>query len=135
MTRAIRRHIASICVFALVLQLGLSLPTLSGLVLCVGSDGHVAVESGGAGSCGPLAQQRAIGCEELGYAAPCSDTPLDGGAAVSAASLRAGDLDVPLASAPAFVLIPLPVTGASVHAHATSLAHSSRTHRSIILRL
>ena len=130
-----RRHIEAIAVFTLTLQLVLSLPASADLVLCVGSDGHVAVEGGGPSGCGPLGQPAKIGCDELGYPAPCSDAPLDNSQLVSGASPRAGDSDASLALAPVFALSSPPVAAASTRPLATAVANPSSTHRRVILRL
>ena len=129
-----RRHLAPLTVLALVLQLGLSLPAFAGLVLCVGSDGHVAVESGGAAGCGPAAQSPTNGCDELGCTEPCSDTPLDG-SKLSAASPRAGDAGTSLPLAPALVPNPARLTAANARALTAAFVDPSRLHRSLTLRL
>jgi len=129
-----RRQLAPLVFLALVLQLGLSLPAFAGLVLCVGSDGHVAVEGGGASGCGPVAQSPTNGCDELGYPAPCNDTPLDG-SELSAASPRAGDAGTSLALAPAFVPNSARLTAANARALTAAFADPSRSQRSLTLRL
>ena len=130
-----RRHIEAIAALTLALQLALSLPMSAGLVLCVGSDGHVAVESGGAAGCGPLTKLVKVGCDELGYPAPCSDTTLDDGVLVSGSCPRASDCDAPLVLAPAFTLSPTHFAAASPHALAATLGNTSRAPLNVILRL
>jgi len=128
-----RRRIAPLAFLALALQLTASLPTSAGLVLCVGSDGHVAVESGGASGCGPLDQSPENSCDELGYSAPCSDAAL-GGSALTSASPRAGR-DASLALAPAFASNPTGITAARALTLATASVDPSRSKRSATLRL
>ncbi len=130
-----RRRLAPIAALALVLQLGVSLPASAGLVLCVGSDGHVAVESGRASGCGPVAQLPSIGCQELGYPAPCVDTPVDESPLVCASRPSASDCDASLSLAPAFASNAARIPAASTSALMAALADSSRSHRSLVLRL
>ena len=129
---ATRRRIAPLAFLALTLQLAASPPTSAGLVLCVGSDGHVAVESGGASGCGPL-QSPANSCDELGYSAPCSDAAL-GGSELTSPSPRAGR-DASLALTPAFARNPAGITAARALTHATAFVDPSRSQRSATLRL
>jgi hypothetical protein len=67
------RHRHVVALFALSLQLVLSLPHSAGLVLCVGTDGHIAVESG---SCTDEVPGEFGRCDELGARTTCTDTPL-----------------------------------------------------------
>jgi hypothetical protein len=126
-----RRIIAPIALATIALQLLLALPA-ERLVLCVGSDGHVAVESGGCREDSPAG---VAGCAELGYPAPCSDTPLDTRELVSAKSPRAADAAaaLTLAASPAAGLAQL--ARASLVSQAAALPAPSRTQRSAILRL
>ena len=126
------RHVAPITILALLLQLGLSLPTSSGLVLCVASDGHVAVESGG---CDRDSAPKDGSCQEIGHAAPCSDTPLGARELVAAKSKRTGDAGAAIALATSPHANEVLVTRVSPRAFAAALAAPSRAQRSAILRL
>ena len=84
---ALRERLAPLVLVALVLQVACRAPR-GGLVLCVGSDGHVAVESGG---CADESGRSGGRCDELGYPVPCSDTPLGGARAACALRARAPD--------------------------------------------
>jgi hypothetical protein len=125
-----RRGLAPLALCAIALQLVLSLPVSAGPVLCVGSDGHVAVESGG---CGDESPATSGDCEESGESTSCTDTPLSASELRSAASSR-GTLDAttPIAAcfAPAFATIRASARGASV-AH----AEPSGPPRARVLRL
>jgi hypothetical protein len=129
---AARRHpLAPLAVLALALQLVLSLPAAPGLVLCVGSDGHFAVESGG---CADEAGGLATRCDELGQSAPCTDTPLAAHELVSGASGRADHQPAP-ALIPFFGFAP-PLAAATVGpVRSRALADAALGHRSTILRL
>jgi len=122
-----RRHLTPLILLGLLLQVGA--PAFAGSVLCVGSDGHVAVEAGG---CADESAGAATRCDELGYPVPCSDTPL-GGAELRATSPRATDPGAALAPAPGLAPTPRLVTW-SARALA-ALIDPSRTHRSLTLRL
>ena len=88
-----RRQLA---LFAVVLQLVLALPVFPGLVLCVGSDGHVAVESGG---CGDETPAVSGDCDAFGASTPCTDTPLAASELLSGTGSRTA-YDGVLAAAP-----------------------------------
>jgi hypothetical protein len=126
-----RRLIAPIALLALSLQLLLSVPT-EGLVLCVGSDGHVAVESG---DCRTGVAPDGVGCDELGYPAPCNDTPLAARELVSAKAPRAGDPVDALAPAPLWAGSPLRVVARRAGLLTSGLSDVGRTPRNSILRL
>jgi hypothetical protein len=113
----------------LALQLALSLPGAAGLVLCVGSDGHVAVETGGCAG-----EADGAGCDELGAPAPCSDTPLAARELRSASSARGAEQVVPLALAFFSPVPPLPSLAALAQRDAL-LVGGEHDHRSRILRL
>jgi len=127
-----RRHIAPLVFCALALQLVLGLPAYPGLVLCVGSDGHVAVESG---ACVDETPGVATRCDELGESAPCTDTPLAARELLSGSSPRASDHAEAAATAPFLVVAPGGVPAANAPALAAALVDPSRRHRSGILRL
>jgi hypothetical protein len=123
-----KRHIASILA-ALALQLALSLPAAAGLVLCVGSDGHVAIETGGCAD-----EADGAGCDELGAPAPCSDTPLAARELSSASNARGAEHAMPAALAP-FAPAPQPPALEAFAQRDASLGDAALSHRSRILRL
>jgi hypothetical protein len=123
-----RRSIAPVLA-ALALQLALSLPGSAGLVLCVGTDGHVAVERG---ACAGEAD--GAGCDELGAPAPCSDTPLAARELRSAPNARGAEHAVPAALA-RFSPAPRPASLAVLAERDASFGSGEREHRSRILRL
>ena len=127
-----RHSISPLAVCALILQLVLSLPASPGLVLCVGSDGHVAVESGG---CADESNGLATRCHEVGRSAPCTDTPLAAHELVSGTSPRGADHDAAPALLPLLAAAPPAVATAGRRARAGVFADPSRSHRSSILRL
>jgi hypothetical protein len=114
---------------ALALQLALSLPVSAGLVLCVGSDGHVAVE---AGACAD--ESDGAGCDELGAPVPCSDTPLAARELSSASSARGAEHVVP-ALAPFAPALEPPSLAAAFADGGAPLGAAALGHRSRILRL
>jgi hypothetical protein len=126
-----RRRLAPLALCAIALQLVLSLPVSAGPVLCVGSNGHVAVESGGCGNESPATSGD---CEEFGESTPCTDTPLAASELRSAAGSRGGTLDatapVAVCFAPAFAAIRARACGASV-----ALAEPPGPPRTRVLRL
>jgi hypothetical protein len=126
-----RRLIAPIAALALLLQLLLAVPS-EGLVLCVGSDGHVAVESG---DCRNGVAPDGVGCDELGYPAPCSDTPLAARELVSAKAPRADDAGETLAPALGWVAPLLRIAARGTGLPAAEPADLGRTQRGTILRL
>ena len=127
---ATRRRITAIAWLALVLQLGLSLPAFAGLVLCVGNDGHVAVENG---ACARQSAGSAPRCGEFSESEVCTDTPLVACALTSESSPRSGASPVAAALASFFVLAPSVVS--AVRPTATAPADAPPGHRSSILRL
>jgi hypothetical protein len=122
-----RRHLAPVLA-ALALQLALSLPGSAGLILCVGSDGHVAVETGGCAD-----EADGAGCDELGAPAPCSDTPLSARELRSASNARGAEHVVPAALAPYWPASPRSL--AALAQRGASLGDAEPNHRSRILRL
>ena len=126
-----RRLTAPIALVALVLQLLLSMPT-DGLFLCVGSDGHVAVESG---DCRTNVAPDGVGCDELGYPAPCSDTPLAARELLSAKVPRAGDPGDALAPAPSWAAAALRSCVPRADHCMETLGVFTRTQLGTILRL
>jgi hypothetical protein len=127
---ATRRRIAAITWLALALQLGLSLPAFAGLVLCVGNDGHVAVENGG---CARQSEGSASRCGEFSESDVCTDTPLVACALASESSPRSGASPAAAALASFSVLASSVVIAARPGAAAP--ADARRGHRSSILRL
>ena len=123
-----RRRLAPLVLLGLLVQVGA--PAFAGSVLCVGSDGHVAVEAGG---CADESAGAASRCDELGYPLPCNDTPL-GAAELAAPSPRAADPGAALAPAPGLAPAP-PLAIWSARALAAALIDPSRAHRSLTLRL
>ena len=126
-----RRLIAPLALLALGLQLLLAVPT-DGLVLCVGSDGHVAVESG---DCRTGEAPDGVGCDELGYPAPCSDTPLAARELVSAKAPRAGDAGETLAVAASWAAPSLRLGALSAGLRVARPADLPRNEHGSILRL
>jgi hypothetical protein len=126
---ALKERFAPLVFLALLLQ-GLAALPAGGLVLCVASDGHVAVESGG---CDRDSQPEDGSCQEIGHAAPCSDTPLDARELVSSKSKRADDASTALAASPlgGFAL----ATRTDLRAGVAAVAAAGRTQRSAVLRL
>jgi hypothetical protein len=92
----------------------------------------VAVENG---SCRTGVAPDGLGCDELGYPAPCSDTPLAARGLMSAKAPRAGDTGDVLASAVGWVAPALRVAAALAFPPAPELSDLGRTQRSSILRL
>jgi hypothetical protein len=113
---------------ALALQLALSLPASAGLVLCVGSDGHIAVETGACGG-----ESDGAGCDELGAPAPCSDTPLAARELSSASNARGAEHALLTALASLSTQPTSPPLAAL--ARRSTLADFERGHRGRILRL
>ncbi len=128
---ALRERLAPLVFLALLLQ-GFAAVPAGGLVLCVASDGHVAVESGG---CDRDSEPEDSSCREIGHAAPCSDTPLDARELISSKSKRADDAGAALALAASplggFAL----ATRTDLRAGVAAVAAAGRTQRSAILRL
>ena len=128
---ALRRHVSALAAFALVLQLVLSLPAYPGFVLCVGANGHVAVESGG---CADESTAAAPRCDELGQSAPCTDTPLAARELVSGSAFRAGDHGAAAALTSPFVAPVAPLV-TRLGALALSSPDPSPASRHAVLRL
>jgi hypothetical protein len=124
-----RRHLVASTLAALALQLALSLPGSAGLVLCVGSDGHVAVE---AGACAD--ESDGAGCDQLGAPVPCSDTPLSARELRSASNARGAEHAVAAALTP-FAPTAQPPSLAARAERDASLGDAALAHRSRILRL
>jgi hypothetical protein len=127
---ALRERLAPLVFVGLFLQGFVALPA-GGLVLCVASDGHVAVESGG---CDRASAPQDGSCREIGHAAPCSDTPLDARELVSAKSKRTDDAGTALA----FTASPLGSFALVTHTNRRAggaTVPPSHTQRSAVLRL
>jgi hypothetical protein len=126
-----RERFARLVFLALFLQ-GFAAFPAGGLVLCVASDGHVAVENGG---CDRASAPNAGSCQEIGHAAPCSDTPLDAPELVSAKGKRADDPGAALALAASPLGSFALATRTDPRAGAAALSAPGRRQRSAVLRL
>ena len=127
-----RIRLAPFALFALALQLVLALPVSPGLVLCVGTDGHVAVESG---RCADESPAISGDCEEFGASTPCTDTPLAAIELLSSPGPRTGLSDGALALARPFGSPRLVVAEARAHDRIASVWGRVTEQRSSVLRL
>ena len=127
-----RSRLAPFALFAVALQLVLLLPVSPGLVLCVGTDGHVAVESG---RCADESPEISGDCQEFGTSTPCTDTPLAASELLSSAGPRAGLSDGALAIAPAFASPRFVVAQGCAHDRTATFSRRVTEQRSSVLRL